>query len=208
MAKQKHDYFATFAKQIEFAVREADLLVSVIENFTTSEEVEKVLDAAHRIESEADDAAHSNYNGVARDFITPLDRDDIFELTHAMDNVVDKTEAVIQSFYITNVHFMHDDALPMAKLIKQGCESLQVAMGPFADFKHRDAFQEAIMRVNDCEEEADRIYMSAIRKLHTEDADNPVRLLVWTRIFSSLEACCDAFERVADLMGSIYIKNV
>lgn len=207
MAKQKHDYFAAFAQQVELAVEESELLIGIVENFTTSDAVADIIPQAHEIESKADDVAHGNYNAIAVDFITPLDRDDILELTHALDSVVDRIEAVIQSFYMTNVQRMHEDALPLAQLIKQGCQALKDAMGPFSDFKRKDTFTDAIMRANDFEEEADQVYMQAIRRLHTEDFDNPVRLLVWTRIFVALEACCDAFEHAADLMGTIYLKN-
>lgn len=207
MAKQKHDYFAAFAQQIEFAVKEAELLIDVIDNFTTADAVYDSMLKAHEIESTADGVAHSNYRAIAVDFITPLDRDDIIALTHALDTVVDRIEAVIQAFYMTNVRFIHEDAVAMATLIKQGCQAIQEAMGPFANFKNNDEFRASVMRANDFEEEADKLYIRAIRKLHTEDGDNPVRLLVWTRIFSSLEACCDAFEHAADLMGSIFLKN-
>ena len=207
MAKQKHDYFAAFAQQIEFGVKEAELLIDIIDNYTTAEAVFDIMPQAHEIESAADSVAHSNYQAIAVDFITPLDRDDIISLTHALDTVVDRIEAVIQSFYMTNVRFIHEDAVVMATLIKKGCQALQEAMGLFSNFKANDEFRSAIMRVNDFEEEADQLYIQAIRKLHTEEEDNPVRLLVWSRIFSSLESCCDAFEHVADLMGSIHLKN-
>ncbi len=207
MAKNKHDYFSSFAQQVDCAVKEADLLIDIVESFTTADALEPILPEAHAIESHADDLAHANYSAIAVDFITPLDRDDIIELTHALDSVVDRIESVINSFYMTNVQRIHEDALPMVQLIKQGCQALKDAMGPFSDFKRKEVFHEAIMRANDFEEEADRVYMQAIRRLHTEDFDDPVRLLVWTRIFVSLEACCDAFEHAADLMGSIYLKN-
>lgn len=207
MAKQKHDYFAAFAQQVEFAVKESELLISIVENFESADAVEAILPRAHELESQADDVAHSNYNAIAIDFITPLDRDDIIELTHAMDSVVDRIESVIISFYMTNVHSMHEMALPMAELIKKGCQALKDAMGPFSDFKRKEVFRNALMLANECEEEADRVYMKAIRSLHTEENIDPVRLLIWTRIFVGLEACCDAFEHAADLMGSIYLKN-
>lgn len=207
MARQKHDYFAAFAQQIELAVKEADLLIDVINNFTNADAVFEIMPQAHEIESTADSVAHSNIRAIAVDFITPLDRDDIIELTHALDTVVDRIEGVIQSFYMTNMQVIHEDTITMAMLIKQGCEALQDAMGYFANFKNNDEFAAALMRVNDFEEEADRRYIQAIHKLHTEDADNPVRLLVWSRIFSSLESCCDAYEYAADLMSSIHLKN-
>ena len=207
MAKQKHDYFAAFAKQIELAVKEAELLIDTIENFTTAEAVRAVMETAHELEAQADDAAHSNYNAIAVDFITPLDRDDIIDLTHSLDTVVDSIEDVIQSLYMTDVHHIPESAVGLAQLIKEGCQALQEAIGPFSTFKDNDSFRAAIMKANDCEEKADQIYIDAIRNLHTKERENPVRLLVWSRILSSLESCCDAFEHVADLMGSIYLKN-
>ena len=207
MAKHKHDYFAAFAQQIELAVKEAELLIDTIENFTTAEAVRDVMDKAHEIEVQADDIAHSNYNAIAVDFITPLDRDDILDLTHAIDTVTDRIEAVIQSFYMTDVRHIPESAVGLARLIKEGCQALQEAVGPFSTFKNNDAFRVALMKANECEEKADKIYVEAIRDLHTKERENPVRLLVWSRILSSLEACCDAFERAADLMGSIYLKN-
>ena len=141
------------------------------------------------------------------DFITPLDRDDILDLTHAIDTVTDRIEAVIQSFYMTDVRHIPESAVGLARLIKEGCQALQEAVGPFSTFKNNDAFRVALMKANECEEKADKIYVEAIRDLHTKERENPVRLLVWSRILSSLEACCDAFERAADLMGSIYLKN-
>ena len=207
MAKKKHDYFAAFAQQIEFAVKEAELLIDTIENFTTAEAVRDVMDVAHDIEAQADEVAHSNYSAIAVDFITPLDRDEILDLSHAIDSVTDRIEGVIQSFYMTDVHHIPDSAVELARLIKDGCQALQEAMGYFSTFKNNDAFRAALMRANACEESADSIYIEAIRNLHTKERENPVRLLVWSRILSSLEACCDAFERVADLMGSIYLKN-
>ncbi|MBQ9022242.1 MAG: DUF47 family protein [Eggerthellaceae bacterium] len=207
MAKQKHDYFSAFAQQIELAVKEAELLIDTIENFTTAEAVREVMDVAHDIEAQADEVAHSNYNAIAVDFITPLDRDDIINLTHAIDTVVDRIEGVIQSFYMTDVHHIPESAVVLAQLIKEGCQALQEAIGPFSTFKSNDAFRVAIMKANECEEKADQIYIDAIRDLHTKECDNPVRLLVWSRILSSLESCCDAFERAADLMGSIFLKN-
>ena len=207
MAKQKHDYFAAFAQQVELAVKEAELLIDTIENFTTAEAVRDVMDVAHSIESQADDVAHSNYNAIAVDFITPIDRDDIINLTHAFDAVTDRIEAVIQSLYMTDVRHIPDAAVDLARLIRDGCQALQEAIGPFSTFKNTDAFRSAVMKANSCEERADQIYIDAIRSLHTKERENPVRLLVWSRILSSLESCCDAFEHAADVMGSIFLKN-
>jgi len=63
--------------------------------------------------------------------------------------------------------------------------------------------------VNVLEEQADDLYMEAIRNLYTVDAlDDAVREEVWSRLFDRLEAACDACKTVADTMSVIVLKNV
>ena len=50
--------------------------------------------------------------------------------------------------------------------------------------------------------------MTVIRKLHTHDRENPMRVLVWSQIFDRMEKCCDSCEHAADTMNSILLKNV
>ena len=58
------------------------------------------------------------------------------------------------------------------------------------------------------EEQADALYIETIRQLYTVDAENAVRVEVWSRLFDRLEATCDACEEVADTMANIMLKNV
>ena len=60
----------------------------------------------------------------------------------------------------------------------------------------------------DLEEQADQLYAKVIRDLHVNDYDNPMRVQVWTNLFDSMEACCDACELAADVMNTIMLKNV
>ena len=64
------------------------------------------------------------------------------------------------------------------------------------------------MKVHDLEEQADQLYTKVIRDLHVNDYDNPMRVQVWTNLFDSMEACCDACELAADVMNTIMLKNV
>ena len=142
------------------------------------------------------------------DFITPIEREDIIELSQHLDNIIDYIEDVMQRFYMYDVHFMHHDALEFAQLIKKSCEALDKAMEDFRNFKKSKTFKQLIVDVNTYEEEADQLYMRVIRKLHTNDRENPMRVLVWSQIFDRMEKCCDSCEHAADMMNSILLKNV
>ena len=86
--------------------------------------------------------------------------------------------------------------------------ALDKAMEDFRNFKKSKMFKQLIIGVNDYEEEADQLYMTVIRKLHTHDRENPMRVLVWSQIFDRMEKCCDPCEHAADTMNSILLKNV
>ncbi len=206
--KKKFDYFEAFEQQTKVAVEEAGLLIEAIEGFTTAEELKGAMERAHQIEHDGDELNHAIFKNVATDFITPIEREDVVDLAQFLDDIVDYIEDVIQRFYMYDVHFMHKDAHEFACLIKKSCEALDTAMEDFRNFKKSKKFKQLIVDVNTYEEEADQLYMKVIRSLHTEDRENPMRVLVWSQIFSCMEKCCDACEHAADTMNTILLKNV
>ena len=191
--KHKFDDFDAFERHSKLAFAESQLLVETIEQFT---------------EHEGDTVNHEIFKTVATDFITPIDREDIIELCQALDDIVDDIEDVMQHFYMYDIHFMHDQAIKFAKLILGSCEALDNAMCDFRNFKKSKTFKHLIVKVHDLEEQADQLYIQVIRQLHIEDRENPMRVYVWANLFDSMEACCDACEKAADVMSTIMLKNV
>lgn len=206
--KRKFDYFDAFEKQTKVAEQEADLLIEAIDNFTSAKALEESMERAHRLEHSGDEINHEIFRTVATDFITPIEREDIIELTLDLDNIADYIEDVMQRFYMYDVHFMHEDAREFAVLIKKCCEALDEAMEDFRNFKKSKQFKQLIVNVNTYEEQADQLYMRVMRSLHTVDRENPMRVIVWSQIFERMERCCDACEHAADTMDTILLKNV
>lgn len=206
--KNKFDYFDAFEKQAQVACKETDLLLETVEQFTSASELEPTLKRAHDIENDGDDVNHQILKNVATDFITPIERGDLIELAQCLDSVTDNVEDVIQRLYMYDVHFMHPDAVEMARLINKSARALSRAMGDFRNFKKSKKFRGLIMEVNECEEQADLLYLTSIRRLYTTDQDDAVRVEVWSRILDSMERCCDQCEHVADIMNNIMLKNV
>lgn len=205
--KEKFDYFEALEKQAKLAVREADLLIETVEKFEDADSLVAAMKAAHELEHSGDEINHAIFRRVASDFVTPIEREDIIELSQSLDSLTDGIESVIRRFYMYDVHFMHHDALEFACLIKKSCEALVDAMEDFRNFKKSKNFKNLIVEVNSCEEEADHLYMNVIHKLYTHDRENPMRVLVWSQIFDRMEECCDACETVADAMDTVMLKN-
>lgn len=206
--KKKLDYFETFTEQISLATKEAILLKEVIDDFTKASDIETCLPKVHAIENEADQVCHALFDAILSDFVTPIDREDIIELTNRLDDLTDIIEEVIQSFYMYDVHFMHDKAAKFADITLESCKTLKKALDNFGNFKkNHEKIQVELQRVNTLEDEADVLYLDAIRGLYTTDNDNPMRVMVWANIFTTMEDCVDTCESISDLMNAIMLKH-
>lgn len=204
--KQKFDYFDAFQQQTKVALAEVDLLIETVENFTSADELPSIMERAHEIEHKGDVLNHQVCQNVATEFLPPIDREDIITLAQNLDSIIDYMEDVIQAFYMYDVHSMRPEALEFARVIKKSCEALDRAMEDFRNFKRSKDFRQLIVDVNTYEEEGDRLYMQAIRNLHANEKDKPMRVMVWSKIFDRMEKCCDACEHIADTMGTVLLK--
>lgn len=179
MAKEKFDYFKAFHELTGLAIKEADYLIQIFENFNGTAELYDDMQAVHEIEHAGDEINHAIFKNVARDFITPIDREDIILLSGNLDEILDLIEASIQNIYMYDVHKLHPDAIAFAKLVKKSCVSLHECTKVLLKRKGiRNEIKDSIVKVNDAEEEADLLYVDVIRKLYTQDKDKPVKIMV------------------------------
>ena len=134
---------------------------------------------------------------LARAFITPIEREDIILLSQSLDEVVDKIEDVLVRMYCNNIQVMRPDAIELGAVLIRCCEEVRMLMNEFSDFHHSKKLREHIIHINTMEEQADKLFIAAMRKLHT----------TWREIYTYLEKCADACEHVADAVESIVMKN-
>lgn len=208
MSREKFNYFKAFENLTEKAIAESKILVEVFENFTNTERLAKDMQRAHNIEHDGDEINHEVFKNVARDFITPIDREDLIDLSCNLDNILDQIEACIQDIYMYDIHKLIPEAIDFSKLINKSCITLHECCGELKNYKkNKKVISELIVKVNDIEEEADLLYMDTIRRLYTEENDKAMKVLVWSRIMKDLEDCCDACEHASDVIRSVILKN-
>lgn len=206
--KQKFDYFKAYERLTELAVEEAGMLIKALDGYESSESLVDVLPEVHALEHKGDNINHDIFSSAAVDFMPPIDREDIVQLAHALDNVLDYIEDVVAHMYMYDIRTMPENALKFADLIKKSCKALDKAMGEFHDFKKSKKFKQLIVAINDYEEEADTLYSEAMRHLHTVENEDVMHVLVWSRIYERMEKCCDACEHAADIVSTILLKNM
>lgn len=203
--KQDSIYFKSFIKCTDLSCQAAHMLEETMANF----DVEKMADqmeAIHTIEHAADMEKHKLLNTLIKAFITPIDREDIILLSQNIDDLTDNIEDVLIRIYYNNIRTIHPDALELMRIVCRCCEAVKVMMEEFADFRHSKKLHEQIIKINSMEEEADKVYIDSMHRLHT-DCTDPMTVMTWREIYSYLEKCADACEHVADTVESVIMKN-
>ncbi len=207
MGKSKLNYFKAYEKLTGLAVEEADLLIEAMRTFTDASGYSDTMAQMHEFENQGDDINHDIFKAAAVDFMPPFDREDVVSLAQALDNVLDYIDDVLGHMYVYDIRSMPKDALRFAEVIKKSVKSLDRMMCEFHNFKKNKKFKQLLVDINSYEEEADNLYQEAMRRLHTEDNDDIMHVLVWSRIYERMEKCCDATEHAADIVSTILLKN-
>lgn len=202
---KNYNYFEALVSFTTYSCKAAELLHSILLDYDPSK-LEEQMRKMHEIEHAGDLAKHDMIKHLAKEFITPIDREDISTMAQEIDNVTDTIEDVLMQLYMYDVHTIRPEALEFSKTIVDCCTALKVSMEDFHNFKKSKTIHEAIININNMEEIGDQIYTRAVRNLYTTSKD-PVEILSWTKSFDYLERCCDACEDVSDIMESIIMKN-
>lgn len=204
--KQDSYYFENFIECSECGCRASKLLEEIMVNFD-KETVREKLDEMHAIEHEADIKKHEMLDILVKAFITPIEREDIIQVSQNIDEITDKIEDVLIRLYYNHIKTMRPDALELVKVVAGCCEEVNNLMKSFADFKKaKNNIHESIIRINSLEEEADKLYISCMYELHRSSVEI-FDIVAWREIYNYLERCADSCEHVADIVESVVMKN-
>jgi len=206
MAIKKDDnYFGTFVELVDYSCQAANLLSEIMHNYNP-DELEEKMKEMHNIEHAGDVERHVMMKKLAKEFITPIEREDIVAMADAIDNVTDNIEDVLMRMYMFNIKTMRADALRMSEIIVKCCEALKEALHEFYNFRKSQTLHGLIVEINRMEEEGDDLFTHATRRLYVEGGD-PLEVYGWGRTLHYMEICCDACEDVADVIESVMMKN-
>ncbi|HOQ07343.1 MAG TPA: DUF47 family protein [Clostridiales bacterium] len=203
--KKGETYFDTFVELVGYSCKAANLLKEILNNYN-AEMLPQKMKEMHEIEHSGDQARHRMIKKLAREFITPIDREDIVALADTIDTVTDTIEDVLMRMYMFNIGKVNLHALKMTDVIVNCCNALKTALDEFCNFRKSTKLHDLVVEVNRLEEEGDALFMEATRKLYVECNDYR-ELAAWDTIYHYLEKCCDSCEDVADAIESVIMKN-
>lgn len=203
--KQDSFYFDNFVACAEESCRAAQILKDSFENFDP-EKLKSQLDEIHKAEHSADLKKHEMLDRLVKEFLPPIERDDIVSLSQNIDDVTDEVEEVLLRVYMNDVRKIEPNALKMTDIVIQCCEAMKELLVEFKNFKKSRTLKSLVIRINDLEEASDKLFVESVRGLFTEPRDL-YRIVAWKDIYEYLERCADACEHVADVVESVVMSN-
>jgi len=180
-----------------------DVAAQLLLRFMEDDDRKAVHAAILENEHVGDKIVHDIVRRLSKSFITPLDREDIYDLVATADNVLDNIEEAADMILLYRVGAISPFARRQAKVIAKATPLLKECMDNLEKPKGLD---ERIIAVNSLENDGDRIEREAIASLF--HGDTPCTdIIKWKAIFETLEAAIDECEHVANVIESIVLKH-
>ena len=156
-----------------------------------------------KAEQEGDRITHDIIKRLNSTFVTPIDREDIYNLATQMDDIVDFSEEAADFLALYKIEAPMEQATALTKVLVAACEQLATGLEHLRDFKDLDKYWIEIHRL---ENEGDRISRDAVASLFSNGID-PMVVIRWKDMFAVLENAIDATETAAQIIEGIVIKN-
>jgi predicted phosphate transport protein (TIGR00153 family) len=154
-------------------------------------------------EQEGDRITHDIIHRLNTTSVTPLDREDIYALASALDDVVDYTEEAADFMGLYNIEAPMEQAQQLARVLEDSCRNIGQALTRLRGFHDLNHY---LVEVNRLENEGDRITREALASLFRGGID-PMVVIRWKDIFDRLEQAIDACEHVANILEGIMVKH-
>ena len=170
------------------------------------EEFKKLAEQLRVKEHETDDIAHTMYEELDKTFVTPIDREDLHTLTHALDDIIDMMETAAEKIVLFKLHKLTEPMRELVRIEVEAVREVAACIKHLKDLNHVDEIRVHIIHVNSLENEADKLYRKALEALFDNTID-PIELIRQKEILDSLEAAIDACEHVSNVVRSVVVKN-
>ncbi len=204
-SKQDKFYFDNLVEAADSSCQAANYLVECLRTYDYHN-IDKMLQKMHEYEHAGDETRHAMFTALAKAFVTPIDREDLALISKNLDDVTDSVEDVLQSFYMNHITSVLPAAMTFAGNILKACEAIKEILSEFQNYKKHAAFHKLIIKLNDIEEECDRLYLEARHSLR-DQFSNTWDIVAWREIFDKMEDCADTCEHVGDSISTVIMKN-
>ena len=198
---RRNIFLQRIQEQTNLTLEGVDLLLAYMNNPDT-----KIADQLTAKEKEADEARRLLIDELNHTFITPFDREDIFALSRAIDDILDyaystMTEIVI--FKVKPTEYM----VQICTLLKESTFEMLKAVECLQD--HPGVTAEHANRAKKVENKIENVYREALANMFkdTEDLKGVVKAMKMREVYRHLSNAADRSDEAANVLADIVVKT-
>jgi uncharacterized protein len=137
-------------------------------------------------------------------YVTPFDREDIYGLASATDDVLDHMDHASELLDVYRIAETTEFARQQTAVLVKAAGHLGAALGNLRGLKEADGH---LLELKKYEDEGDRVVRAAIGSLFADPNPDPIYVIRWKDVYDALEEAVDACETAAHHVGNIVVKN-
>lgn len=202
--RQGTEIYDLLENQARVATQSAEAFVAMANNFSELKRHAEILD---ELEGEGDTLTHELQNKIATVFITPLDKEDLRELSQALDDVTDLIEAAAARADLYSLKGPRSDLAPLADLLLTATKLTETAVRELREGVSKSKnLRQVLMDIHTVENQSDRAFRSALKSLFDEPGIDAIEVIKWKEMFDRIEQASDKCEHIAAIIGTIIDK--
>jgi len=155
------------------------------------------------LEHRGDEITHRVHQELNHTFLTPFDREDIYALAGAVDDVIDLAEETASTIVLDRIDEISPEAQELGAILLELGQQLVDAFDHLESRKDPEAHW---VRIHELENEGDRVSRQAIGNLFQHSHD-PIHIIKWKDVYNLLEQTIDRTEDVANILETVTLKN-
>ena len=198
---REEKFYHLFLKQVEIISEASRLLLEGVRGGNA-----RLAGAATEInvlEHRGDEVIHELFTRLNQTFITPIDPEDIHNLSSALDNVLDGIEDTAHRLVSYRIDPIPPTMIKLSEIVASCAKALKAA---FEALEKNGPIMEHCIEINRLENEADLIGRSSVVDLFDKEKD-PITLIKLKEVYEFFEATIDSCEDVADVLQNVVVKN-
>ena len=193
-------FYELFSESAKRLVEGAGLLAEMLGDGCDREDVaRRMRDAEH----DSDETTHEIVRRVNSTFVTPFDREDIYSLASQLDDCMDFMEEAVDLTLLYEVDRLPSELGQSVDIIQRCADLTAESMPKLKGMKDLEAYW---IEINRLENAGDKYYRRTVAKLFSGQYD-ALEVLKLKDIVDSLEHAIDAFEKVANIIEQIHVKE-
>lgn len=195
-------YFLYFTQMTEKIQEAADILVEMMDG-DGSQGFGSYTKRIKDVEHACDVIMHQVTTKLNKSFVTPFDREDIYTLSVALDDICDYIDAGARAIVMYNIGEFNDYSRQLARVIQKLSVEINAAV---AVLKTAEGIKARFVEIHRLENEADDLYFRAIGELF-QSGEDTLSIIKMKELYEILENATDRCESVANIIESIILKH-